>query len=175
MKNGKPADPRPARYFLLRFACLLALFYVAISLHPVNDRVVVPFTASIARASARVLNTAGERVRVEGTLVSSDRFAVNIENGCNGLETTLLLAAAVIAFPAPWTHRLAGLAAGFAAIQAINLVRVVSLFWLGAHHPAWFTSAHTVIWQSAVVLFGVLVFLFWATIVLRGKSAASAR
>lgn len=175
MTTNEAAGPRPARFFLLRFAILLALFYVAITLHPVNDRLVVPFTASIARASARLLNLGGERVEVVGTLVSSDRFAVNIENGCNGLETTLLLAAAVIAFPAPWRLRLGGLVAGFAAIQAVNLVRVVSLFWLGAHHASWFSSAHTVIWQSAVVLFGVLLFLLWAALVLRRKSAASAR
>ena len=65
-------------------------------------------------------------------------------------------------FPAPWRRRLAGLVAGLLAIQALNLVRVVSLFWIGAHRPALFSASHTVLWQSAVVLASVLLFLFWA-------------
>ena len=52
---------------------------------------------------------------------------------------------------------------GFLGIQVLNLIRVVSLVWIGRHRPALFDSSHTVIWQSAVVLFGVLIFLFWAS------------
>jgi exosortase/archaeosortase family protein len=69
----------------------------------------------------------------------------------------------VLAFPASWKRRLLGLGAGFLAIQVLNLFRVVTLFWIGLHRPALFNSSHTVIWQSVVVLFGVLLFLIWAS------------
>ena len=59
--------------------------------------------------------------------------------------------------------RLIGLVLGFLAIQVLNLVRVITLFWIGLHRPALFSSSHTVIWQSVVVLFGVLIFLLWAS------------
>jgi exosortase H (IPTLxxWG-CTERM-specific) len=171
-------DAGPARRrslaFLARFAALLVVFYFAVAWRPVNDAVVVPFTAGVARASAAVLRVLGEDVTVEGTEIRSARFAVNIENGCNGVETALLFGAAVLAFPAPWRRRLLGLAAGFVAIQLINLVRVVSLFWIGAHRPALFSSSHTVLWQSIVVLCGVLLFLVWATWEQRARAAASA-
>jgi exosortase/archaeosortase family protein len=78
----------------------------------------------------------------------------------------------VLAFPAPWRRRIAGLVLGFAAIQLVNLVRVVSLFWIGAHRPALFSSSHTVLWQSIVVLCGVLLFLAWATREQRVRAAA---
>ncbi|HYX20855.1 MAG TPA: exosortase H [Thermoanaerobaculia bacterium] len=149
--------------FLVRFVALLVAFYAVIAWNPVNDAVVVPFTAAIARVSGVLLNALGEHVSVAGTAIRSDRFAVEIENGCNGVEAALLFVSAVLAFPAPWPRRLAGLAAGFLAIQALNFVRVVSLFWVGAHRPALFSSSHTVVWQSAVVLASVLLFLFWAS------------
>jgi exosortase/archaeosortase family protein len=79
--------------------------------------------------------------------------------------------AARLAFPAAWRRRLAGLFVGFLAIQAVNLVRVVTLFWVGLHRPALFHSSHTVLWQSVVVLFGVLLFLFWAARESRGNKA----
>jgi exosortase/archaeosortase family protein len=89
------------------------------------------------------------------------------------VETALLFACAVLAFPAPWRRRIAGLLLGFAAIQLLNLVRVVSLFWIGAHKPALFSSSHTVLWQSAVVLCGVLLFLFYASLEQRRRSLAA--
>jgi exosortase/archaeosortase family protein len=75
----------------------------------------------------------------------------------------------VLAFPSSWRAKLFGLALGFLAIQILNLVRVVTLFWIGHHRPALFSTAHTVLWQSAVVIAGVLLFLLWAS---RQKSPA---
>ncbi len=172
----READSSPRRrslLFLARFAVLLVVFYFLVAWRPVNDAAIVPFTAGIARVSAGILRVLGEDVTVAGTEIRSPRFAVNIENGCNGVETALLFGAAVLAFPAPWKRRLLGLAAGFAAIQVINLVRVVSLFWVGAHRPALFTASHTVLWQSIVVLCGVLLFLAWATREQRARGAVA--
>jgi len=162
-----PASPgtsprRGSFAFLARFAGFLVLFYLLVALRPVNDHVIVPFTAGIARASGTLLRTLGEPVSVEGTEIRSSSFAVQIENGCNGLETILLFVSAVLAFPAAARWRAAGLLVGFAAIEAFNLLRVASLVWVGGHRPALFSSFHTILWQSLVVLFGVLLFLFWA-------------
>jgi exosortase H (IPTLxxWG-CTERM-specific) len=114
-------------------------------------------------------------VAVGGTAITSNAFTVNIENGCNGLETALLLAAAVLAFPASWRQRLAGFFLGFALIEGVNLIRVVSLFWIGAHRPRWFGSAHTLVWQSLVVLAGVGIFVLWASIVTQKRPRPAAR
>ncbi len=157
-------SPRDSRslLFLARFAGLLVLFYLAVAWRPANDAVIVPFTGAIARICAALLNGLGERVAVAGTEIRSPGFAVNIENGCNGIETVLLFASAVLAFPSTPRRKALGLALGFAAIEALNLIRVVSLFWIGRHYPSLFSSSHTVVWQSIVVLFGVLLFLAWA-------------
>ena len=157
-----PSPRRRSLAFLARFCALLLLLYVAVALRPVNDAAVIPFTSLIARTSGAILKAFGEPVTVEGTELRSPAFGVRIENGCNGLETVLLFASAVLAFPAPWKRRLAGLALGFAAIELVNLVRVLTLFWIGAHRPALFSASHTVLWQSLIVLFGVLLFLLWA-------------
>lgn len=165
MNEKQPASANSRRrslLFLARFLGLLVLFYLAIANQPVNDAIIVPFTSWIAAVSGGLLNALGETVEVDGTQIRAPGFAVNIENGCNGIETVLLFGSAVLAFPAPWRRRLLGLLLGFLAIQALNFVRVVTLFWIGLHRPALFNSSHTVLWQSLVVLFGVLLFLFWA-------------
>ena len=178
MSNRREEDPQAAAArrrrsygFLARFIGLLVVFYLIVAWNPVNDRVIVPFTAGIATVSGGVLRALGEPATVTGTEIRSQGFAVNIENGCNGVETALLFGSAVLAFPAPWSRRLLGLLLGFLAIQAINLVRVVTLFWVVLHRPALFHSSHTVLWQSAIVLFGVVMFLFWAARETRSSKA----
>ena len=75
-------------------------------------------------------------IQVVGTVINSPHFALDVRNGCNGVEAMMVLAAAMLAFPATLRSRLAGLLVGSVAIQILNLVRVSSLVWLGEHHRA---------------------------------------
>lgn len=148
--------------FLTLFILILGGGFTVISLNQVNDNVIEPFTGQIANASALALDLIGQDITQNGTVIRSDRFAVNIRNGCNGVETMIIFVAAVIAFPAPWKARLIGLVLGILAIQAVNLIRVVALFLTGAYFPKLFDSSHTVIWQTIVILCGVLLWIYWA-------------
>lgn len=156
--------------FLAAFLLLLTAGFTLISLTWVNDRVVEPFTAGVAQASGAVLKLLGQDIRMQGSMIVSERFSVNILNGCNGVEAMLIFFAAVVAFPARWGARLAGLALGLAAIQLINLLRVVALYLTGAYLPRFFDTSHTVLWQTLVILAGVLLWIFWA-----GRFAAPRR
>jgi exosortase H (IPTLxxWG-CTERM-specific) len=148
--------------FLLLFIVLLGGSFTLISLNWVNDHVIEPFTGGVARVSGATLDLLGQDVRMQGTIIRGRKFAVNIRNGCNGVEAMLIFLAAVLAFPAPWRARLLGLALGVVAIQAVNLVRVVALYLTGAYFPSWFDASHTIIWQTVVILFSVLLWIVWA-------------
>jgi len=148
--------------FLALFVVLLGGTFTLISVNWVNDHAIEPFTGGIARLSGAVLNLLGQHVALRGTVIQGPHFAVNIRNGCNGVEAMLIFISAVLAFPASWRSRFAGLTLGILAIQAVNLVRVVSLYLTGAYLPRFFDASHTVIWQSVVILCGVLLWVFWA-------------
>ena len=108
-----------------------------------------------------VLRSLGEPAVADGTRLTSSAFAVDVKNGCNGVEAMLILVAAVLAFPAGGRARAAGVAAGVIVLQAANLVRVVSLFWLGAHHRSVFELFHAAVWQTALILLAVGLFVLW--------------
>ena len=131
----------------------------------------MPFTEQIVAVSAAALRALGEPVLAEGTRIRSSVFAVDVKNGCNGVEAMLILVAAILAFPATARSRFLGIAAGTLVIQAANLVRVVSLFWLGAHHRELFDAFHTAVWQTALLLVAVGLFVFWT----RRSGARAAR
>ena len=148
--------------FLAIFLLVLGGGFTLLSLNSVNDGFVEPFTAQVAKASGFTLKLIGQDIKMQGTAIFGPRFSVNIRNGCNGLETMTIFLAAVLAFPSSWRSRVMGLVLGAVAIQIVNLIRVVALYLTGAYFPAFFDSSHTVIWQTIVILFGVLLWIFWA-------------
>ena len=94
--------------------------------------------------------------------MSSPRFAVTIYNGCNGLITSLIFISGVLAFPAKLSAKLLGVIGGLVTIQLINLVRIVSLYYIGVFLPQHFNDAHIFVWQSLVILAGISLWILWA-------------
>ncbi len=151
----------PSGRFVARYAVILAVGFFVLALRPVNDSLVNPYTTFVAHEAKVVLNLFGESATVHGQILSSSRFSVAIYNGCNGLEAILIFASGVLAFPASLKKKLIGLLLGFLAIQLANIVRVVSLFYVGIFKPAWFSAAHIFIWQSIIIVLSVVLWLIW--------------
>jgi exosortase H (IPTLxxWG-CTERM-specific) len=148
--------------FLAKFFGVLLAAYLLIAWNPVNDRVIVPFTEGIAMASGAVLNAIGQPVTVRGTTISSPRFGVNINNGCNGVEAMLILLASIVAFPATAKARIVGLLLGAVVVQFLNAIRIVSLYLLGVYQPKLFDLFHTAVWQILIILSAIAFFLVWS-------------
>jgi exosortase H (IPTLxxWG-CTERM-specific) len=157
---SRPLKPR--LLFVTRFLTALVVFYALVAINPVNDRVIVPFSTVLARATAFVLSSVESGVGAEGTVIRSPRFALDVENGCNGVEAAILLAAAILAFPATLRSRLIGLMVAGVAIQLLNGIRLLSLFWLGEYHRTVFDFFHVAIWQSLIILAAISLFMIWS-------------
>jgi exosortase H (IPTLxxWG-CTERM-specific) len=159
---GIAPSRKPGIVFVARFFAALIVFYLVIASDPVNDHVIVPFTELIVRTTAVLLRAIHEPIVVAGTVIRTSSFALDVRNGCNAVEAMMLLAAAMIAFPATLRSRLAGLLVASAAIQIVNVVRVSSLIWLGQHHRGAFDVMHVAVWQTIVILAAVGMFVYWS-------------
>jgi exosortase H (IPTLxxWG-CTERM-specific) len=155
------------RFAILFVAILLVLF--AFELTPPGQAVVVPWTGLVADASAGLIRAFDGDAASEGKTLYSRKsgFAITIEAGCNGVEAMLVLLAGILAFPAPWRLKAIGLAIGMVAIQALNLLRIVSLFYLGQWDAQWFEWAHLYVWQALIMLDALIVWLLWIRAVQR--------
>lgn len=153
---------RPESRFLILFVCFLTVGFTVIALNAVNDAFVNPYTTGVAHMSGMVLSLFGEEITIDGQLLRSPRFSVMIQNGCNGLITSLIFISGVLAFPSSWKAKLLGVIGGLLAIQVINLIRIVSLFYIGIYIPSLFSESHVFIWQSIVILAGVTLWILWA-------------
>ena len=150
------------RFSILFIVLLLVLFTVEV-LQPVQEAVILPFTSVIASISVFIIELFDSGVESVGKVIRDldSGFAVSIEPGCNGVEALIILFAAIFAFPAPLKHKLIGFAIGFVAIQGLNLVRIISLFYLGQWNMTWFNWFHLYLWQALIILDALVVWLIW--------------
>lgn len=156
-----PLDP--AKRFILKFGILLILFYVAITPAPVDAMVISRFSGILATLSGAVLNLLGQHVAVKGTVIAGTSFAVDIRNGCNGIEAVIFLCAGIFAFRAPLKARLVGALVSCGVIQALNILRIVSLYLIGVYLPGSFDTFHLAVWQSVIFGAAVLMFTVWTS------------
>ena len=150
------------RFFILFTVLLVGLFTLEI-LQPAEKYVILPFTSLIADVSVWIIQLFDDNVMSISNVIrdKTTGFGVRIERGCNGVEALIILFAAIFAFPAPIKHKLIGFAIGFVAIQALNLVRIVSLFYLGQWNQVAFEWFHLYLWQALIILDALVVWLIW--------------
>ncbi|MBS4098280.1 MAG: exosortase H [Sulfuricella sp.] len=149
--------------FLLLFLLILSVLFTGELTPPVQQWIVVPWTEGLARICVGLAQVLDRQVVVQGIAIINpvSGIGVEVQAGCNGIEAAIVLLAAVLAFPAPWRYKLAGLAAGLVAIQGLNVIRVISLFYLGQWNRTLFDWAHLYLWQALIMLDVLVVWLIW--------------
>ena len=149
--------------FVITFAVILVALFSLEMLNPVQEHLVVPFTGLLAKISAALIAPFDDSVIACGKVLQFEDtgFAVSIEAGCNGVEATIVLVAAVVAYPASWKARMVAIALGFLAIQALNIVRIISLFYLGNWDIDIFSWVHLYLWPSLIMLDVLVVFILY--------------
>ena len=147
--------------FILTFIGIGLLLFGLVYLPPVRDFVILPFTDWLTLAAGTLITSLGGEAWVEGNVLTIPGFSVRILDLCNGVEATLLLWAVILAYPAPWTYRLWGLLIGFLGVQVINMLRIISLTYLGVWKPDWFHWVHWYVWDALITIDVLLLFLLW--------------
>lgn len=149
--------------FILIFVVVLAVLFRIDMLDEVQRVAIEPWAGMLAVASAALMTPFDADVAHYGRILMSKStgFAVSIEAGCNGVEAAIILVAGMVAFPSSWWHKLVGIAAGIAAVQGVNLLRIISLYYLGKWNMSVFEFAHLYLWQALIMLDVLVVWMLW--------------
>jgi exosortase/archaeosortase family protein len=151
------------RSFLLRFSVaatvLLGAYYFPYQ--GVLAAVRAVYLALYAHLAGVAIAIFDPTVQVHGTHIVG-RTAFEFAMNCDAMDVTILFAAAVYAFPASWRRRIAGLACAVAGIVVLNVSRVVVLYLLRIHAPAWFDVFHLTLFPLALAGATAAWFLAWA-------------
>jgi exosortase H (IPTLxxWG-CTERM-specific) len=164
------------RFFILFTVLLVGLFTLEI-LQPAEKYVILPFTSFIADVSVWFIQLFDDNVMAISNVIrdKTTGFGVRIERGCNGVEAVIILFAAIFSFPAPFKNKVIGFVIGFFAIQALNLVRIVSLFYLGQWNQVAFEWFHLYLWQALIIMDALVVWLVWLRTLPQAKARRKAK
>ncbi len=165
----------------LRLAAALAWLGVIVLAHGTSGgrvRLLDPLAGLVASLTQAVLQWIGIAAQRTGTvLFVPGAFAYDINIGCTGLLPAAVLAVAILASPGTQGAKQRGLVVGVPLLLALNLLRLVHLFYLGIHAPRYFVLAHTLLWEGTIVLFTFVTWLLWTRWAARreGQGARLAR
>lgn len=136
-------------------------------LDSVQHFVMQPWTGFVARFSVFLMSAFDADVVAFGKIVQSKAtgFAVSVEAGCNGIEAVIVLVAGMVAFPAPWKYKVWGLVVGFVLVQTVNMLRIITLYYIGKWNTQAFEFAHLYLWQALIMLDVLVVWLVWIRMV----------
>ena len=127
-----------------------------------NETIMGGIQRFLALTSSGILNLFGQNTIVVGTTVQSSLFGISVVTACTGIFITGLFLIAVVAFPTRWRSKLIGAGIGIGGIFIVNIIRLVSLYFIGVHWPGFLDQAHQLIWQSLLIAIAVVLWLLWA-------------
>jgi len=150
------------RFLSIFIVTLIGLFSIEM-LNSVQQAIIQPFTGLLASISTALILPFDDGVISQGRVLrdAASGFAVSIESGCNGVEAAIVLVAGVAAFPATLTQKSIAIVTGFLFVQALNVVRIISLFYLGQWNHDVFEWFHLYLWPVLIMLDVLVVFAIY--------------
>jgi exosortase/archaeosortase family protein len=144
-----------------------------------------------AHITSSIINFFGGNTIVEGKVVRSDRFSFEIIESCTGIIPMMIYVAAVLAYPSTvkpmkmgifnkiillrplgallelviaifldcW--KWLGIIIGILILYTVNIIRMVTLFYIGTYFHSFFNVAHYLIWQALMILVAIALWLLW--------------
>ena len=117
-----------------------------------------------AASASAVLNILGASTTAHGTVLSSSGFAVDVAVECLAIGPLLLFVGAVLAYPSTAGDKCWGAMLGVAVLTVVNVARIASLFWFGERFPQYLDVAHLLVWQAAIVVLALMLWMAWARV-----------
>lgn len=148
------------RFFLL-WAGLTAIFYVIWYTDFFKGNVIEPWNHLNAWIGAGLLSIFGQGTTSLGTVISGPGASINIKEGCDAIEPTMLFVFGVLAFPALWKLKWKGILYGMLFLLSVNFIRIITLYFAAKYWPEGFEFMHIEFWQVLYVLLAIGAWGYW--------------
>ena len=149
----------------IRFIVVMTIFAVGvITTYRENVLAVVltPLTAYTAQLTLYLLHLFGmEATRAAASIYHPSGFAYEIYYRCLGFLFVIIFTAAVLSYPRSIRKKVYGIVLGVPVLLMLNFIRLVTLFYVGVHHPVAFDFVHTFFWNIILFIVTIGLWLGW--------------
>ncbi len=153
---------RPVLRFVVLFGVFMGLFQACTIIPFAQDRAWPAYLRVNAQVSAGILLVLGEQATYSGESINSPRGSLRIARGCDAVQPSALFVAAVLASPVSMWAKLPGIFIGTASLLLLNLIRIVSLFYIQIYFPRAFEVMHIEVWQVLFIFVAIALWAWWA-------------
>ena len=167
MANLKLSNLDPWVRFSVQFAVLVIISEVIYYGLLLDSAPMDVYLAWAARASAGILEIVGQEITTRGNTIASEKFAVTISSECDAVQLCAILLSAIVSFQAPMRSKVVGMVLGVVWLEAVNFVRIVSLFLVGVARPNAFQTTHEMVWPMVLIAITLATWIFWARLAVR--------
>ncbi len=161
---------RPVFRFISLVTVLMGFFYTMFYLPDweagLKSSLMPSYLRGYAKVTTLVLRGLGHDARVSGSSIVTPDYSVRIAQECSALEPTALFLAGVLALQVRRGTRWKGVLLGVLLLAVTNVVRIVTLFYVGIYRPEYFDVVHIDVWQALFVVLAIgywALWAFWAT------------
>lgn len=154
-----PGSKRNAIIFIVKaivFSSVLMGIYLAIP-----SRVWTPVQEINAKIAGSLLSVFSDSISVNGSVIQSNTYSVQIIDQCLAIDITLLLIAFILAFPSGIGQKLVALGCGIPAVLGANTLRILFVFLIGSARPDLFNLAHLYFGQIFMLCLLSSLFILW--------------
>jgi len=161
--NQRVENGLSIRRFAFTYLILMSVFFILIGFDPVLKLIDINglYTHAVVWITAKLLSVLGIASACRGSVIDLSYLSLDVKFGCNGLEAVMIYSVAVIAFPAPWKKKFAGVSAGFVVIQVVNIMRIIGLAYSGIYARNYFEYIHTYMAQGIMIAISLGVFFIY--------------
>lgn len=89
-------------------------------------------------------------------------FQYYVTDACSAISIVVTYAIAVLAYPVAWDSRLSGLLFGIPVLVGVNIIRLVTVGWVGLYSRSHFDAVHSYGWPVLHVAGVGLLWMAWA-------------
>jgi len=161
-RQAPPSPPRPPSFagFVGRLLVYLFAASLLFSLGGLHQRM-APIQRGMASMVAAGANLLGADSVVDGTIIKSPHAALEINHECTAVFVLIVYGTFVLAYPAPWSHRLTGILVGLSTLTAINVARLIVLTVIASKYPTWFAYFHEYFFQGLFIALLAILASIW--------------
>lgn len=159
-----PVPRRPSLGFPARFLLAMAVVALVWTVFEPSSTLWRDGTAAVVAWIARLAGlhpVIGPDAQMSFSLTDGRSFRYVVADACTATVVLATYGAAVIAYPTSRRTRLLGLAIGVPMLIGLNVVRLVTLAWVGLHAPQSFEAVHLYWWQTFYVVGVGLIWFAW--------------